>query len=63
MTVVLIVLGALCVAALSALFAWVRRSEREIDYTELMSHTTQSAAQRRFEQLGIGLNASSNRGF
>ena len=63
MSVVLVVLGALCVAALSALFMWVRRSERDIDYTELMSHSTQSEAQRRFEQMGIGLSASPNHGF
>ena len=64
MSVVLVVLGALCVAALSALFMWVRRSaQRDIDYTELMSHSTQSEAQRRFEQMGIGLSASPNHGF
>jgi flagellar biosynthesis/type III secretory pathway M-ring protein FliF/YscJ len=55
--IVLIVLGAVCVGAFVALFVWVRRSERDIDYVELRDESTQTDEQRRFEQLGIGLTS------
>lgn len=62
MDVILFVLGVICLAILTALFLWVRRSERDIDYAALMEDSTQPESQRRFEQLGIGMNASPNRG-
>ena len=58
-----IVLGLMCLAAFVVLFMWTRRSERDVDYAELMANTTQSEDQRRFEQLGIALSANANRGF
>ena len=57
MVVVLIVLAVICVAAFIALFVWVRRSERDIDYAELRDKSTQTDEQRRMEQLGIGLTS------
>ncbi len=53
--IVPIVLGVLCVAAFTALYVWVRRSERDVDYVELREDSTQTDDQRRAEQLGIGL--------
>jgi flagellar biosynthesis/type III secretory pathway M-ring protein FliF/YscJ len=55
--IVLLVVGVLCVAAFVALFVWMRRSERDIDYAELRDKSTQTDEQRRLEQLGIGLTS------
>ena len=57
MTILMIFLGIMCLAFFVALFVWMRRSERDIDYAEMRDKSTQSDDQRRFEQLGIGLTS------
>jgi flagellar basal body-associated protein FliL len=57
MIILLSVLGVVSAAAFVALFMWVRRSERDIDYDALSDKTTQTDEQRRSEQLGIGLTS------
>jgi FtsZ-interacting cell division protein ZipA len=57
MTVVLIVVGVMCLAGFVALFMWVRRSERDVDYDDLMKDSTQTDEERRVKQLGIGLTS------
>ena len=53
----LIVLGVLCAAAFVALFLWARRSERDVDYDDLLAHSAQSDNDRRAKQVGIGLTS------
>lgn len=55
--VLLVVLVVACVAAFIGLYVWVRRSERDIDYTEMRDESVQTDEQRRAEQLGIGLTS------
>ncbi len=57
MTIVLVVLGVVCVAAFIALFVWVRRSERDVDYDALVDDSTQTDNDRRAKQVGIGLTS------
>lgn len=57
MIALLIGVGVLCAAAFVALFLWVRRSERDVDYDELLEHSTQTENDRRAKQVGIGLTS------
>jgi len=53
------VLGVVCVVAVVALFLWVRRMERDVDYDDLFDHSTQGDNDRRAKQVGIGLTSGS----
>ena len=57
MMILLAVVGVVCAVALVALFVWVRRMERDVDYDELLEHSTQSDNDRRAKQVGIGLTS------
>jgi type II secretory pathway pseudopilin PulG len=46
-TIVLIVVGVLCAGIFVALFTWMRRSERDVDYDDLESRSTQTDEERR----------------
>lgn len=47
MMIVLIVLGVICASFFVALFVWMLQSEREIDYADLLDHSTQTDEERR----------------
>lgn len=56
-TILLIVLAVLCAAFFIALFVWMRRSERDIDFDDLLANSTQTDEERRAKQFGIGLTS------
>ena len=47
MTILLIVLGVMCAAFFVAIFVWMRRSERDVDYDDLRNGSTQTDEERR----------------
>lgn len=55
MMILLVVLGVMCAAFFVAMFAWMRRSERDVDFDALLANSTQTEEERRAKQLGIGL--------
>jgi hypothetical protein len=57
MVILFAVFGFVCVAALVALYLWVRRVERDVDYEDLLDHSVQSENDRRAKQAGIGLTS------
>jgi hypothetical protein len=57
MMILVAALGVVCGVALVALFLWVRRMERDVDYDELFERSTQSDNDRRAKQVGIGLTS------
>jgi hypothetical protein len=59
MTILLIALGVLCAAIFVSLFVWMRRSERDVDYGDLLDDSAQTEEERRAKQLGIGLTSGS----
>jgi hypothetical protein len=60
MLVVWIVLGVVLLGGFGALYAWTRRSERDVDFGEMRDESTQTDEQRRANQLGIGLTSGSS---
>ncbi len=60
MTVLLFIGVVLCVSAFVALGLWMRRSERDIDYTALEADSTQTDGQRQAKQVAIGLTSSTS---
>ena len=55
-----IVLGAAFVVGFGVLYAWTRRSERDIDFVEMRDESTQTDEQRRAKQFGIGITSGQN---
>ncbi len=60
MTVLLVIGAVLCVSAFVALGLWMRRSERDIDYSALEADSTQTDGQRQARQVAIGLTSSTS---
>ena len=57
MVIIGIAVVAICIAFFTALFVWMRRSERDVDYADLLAKSTQTDDERRTKQLGIGLTS------
>jgi len=62
MIVLWVLLGVLFVGGFGALYAWPRRSERDVDFAEMRDETTQTDEQRRIKQIGIGLTSGQSIG-
>jgi hypothetical protein len=56
-TVLWIAVAVVFVAAIVGVYVWSRRVESDVDFAAMREPSTQTDAQRRVNQLGIGLTS------